>query len=189
MAGTRGSRRTWAHSMPATWRRPSPDNGPDMEAHVDGMRIPKKAWISLAVVAVIAVAVALFEWNWLRGPLSSYMSARLGRPFAIDGDLRVELSAKPLLFADSVTVANAPWSAEPVMIRAQSVALRVDPMSLLHGPVSLSELTLVQPRVLLERGADGHGNWEFVGPQEIPRVDGLAIDDGVVRYVNPDTAT
>jgi uncharacterized protein involved in outer membrane biogenesis len=153
------------------------------------MRVPPRTWIAVAVVAALAIAVALFEWNWLRPPLSSYMSARLGRPFAIEGDLTVELSTKPMLFADAVTVANAPGSTESVMLRAQRVALRVDPMSLLDGPVALAELTLVAPRLLLERDADGHGNWEFKGVTEIPRVDRLIVDAGVVRYVNADTAT
>lgn len=153
------------------------------------MRVPTRTWIAVAVVAALVIVVALFEWNWLRPPLSSYMSARLGRPFAIDGDLNVELSVKPMLYAEAVTVANAPGLAEPMMLRAQRVALRVDPMSLLDGPLAFAELTLIAPRLLLERTADGHGNWEFAGSTEIPRVDRLIIDDGVVRYVNPDTAT
>ena len=94
------------------------------------MRVPPRTWITVAVVVLLAVVIALFEWNWLRGPLSSYMSARLGRPFAIEGDLNVELAAKPTLFADAVTVSNLPGSNEPVMLRAKRVALRVDPASL-----------------------------------------------------------
>ena len=141
------------------------------------------------IAAAVALVVVLFEWNWLRPPLAAYMSARLGRPFAIDGDLHVELSAKPQLFADDVKVANVPESAEPVMIHAQRIGLRVDPMSLFGGPLALSHLTLVAPRFLLERGADGHGNWEFAGATEVPRIDELVITDGVVRYVHPAAAT
>jgi len=153
------------------------------------MRVPPRTWIAVAVLAVVALTVALFEWNWLRAPLSSYMTMRLGRPFAIDGDLNVELSAKPVLFMDAVTIANAPGLTEPAMLRAQQIALRVDPMSLLDGPVAFAELKLVGPRVLLERDSSGRGNWEFDRTTEVPRVDRLIIDDGVVRYVNPDTAT
>jgi uncharacterized protein involved in outer membrane biogenesis len=149
------------------------------------MRVPKSLWIGVAIAAIVAIVIVLFEWNWLRGPLSSYMSARLGRPFAIDGDLRGELSARPLLVAESVTVANVPGSAEPTMVRAERVALRVEPMSLLWGPVALTELTLVEPRILLERGADGHGNWELAGAVDVPRIDRLIIENGIVRYVHP----
>jgi uncharacterized protein involved in outer membrane biogenesis len=153
------------------------------------IRVSAGTWIAAIVLAIVAIAVALFEWNWLRAPLSSYVSARLGRPFAIGGDLNVLLSAKPMVVMDDVTIANAPGLAEPAMMRAQRVALRVDPMSLLGSTVALAELTLVGPRVLLERDADGHGNWEFARTTEVPRVDELIIDDGVVRYVDRNTAT
>ena len=68
-----------------------------------------------------------------------------------------------------------------MMARVERIALRFEPMSLLSGPVVLSELSLLQPRVLLERDADGHGNWQFAGPADVPRVDRLIIEDGVVR--------
>ncbi len=153
------------------------------------MRVAKKVWIPVIVVAVVATVVALFEWNWLRSPLSSYMSERLGRPFAIAGDLHVELSRQPLVSADAVTLGNMAGSAEPVMAGAQRVAIRIDPASFFGGPVSLPEVTLVQPRLLLERDADGHGNWEFAQPAEAPQVGRLTIEDGVVRYANSSAAT
>ena len=118
------------------------------------MQIPKKAWIFLGVAGLIAIIVAFFEWNWLRSPLANYLSGRVGRPVAIEGNLQGEWSLKPLFSADSVTVHNASWSAEPVMARAQRIDVRVDVATLFSGPVSLPEVTLVQPQVLLERGAD-----------------------------------
>src|SRR6516164_3908002 len=42
-----------------------------------GMRVSKKVWITGLVVAMMAGAVAIFEWNWLRHPLASHMSERL----------------------------------------------------------------------------------------------------------------
>ena len=152
-------------------------------------RVPKLIWGMVALIALLAIAAAFFEWNWLRGPLSSYVGARLGRPVAIDGDLTVELAARPRLVAESVTVANMPGSGEPEMARVERVELRVEPMSLLRGPVALSELTLVEPHLLLERDADGRGNWPVAGPAEVPLVDRLVIENGVVRYVHADAAT
>jgi AsmA family protein len=153
------------------------------------MRVPKKVWIPVVIAGVVAAVVALFEWNWLRAPLSSYMSARIGRPFAIAGDLRVELSRQPVVSADAVSLGNMAGSAEPVMADAQRVTIRVDPVSLFGNRVSLPEVTLVQPRLLLERDADGHANWEFTEPAEPPQVGRLTIEDGVVRYANSSAAT
>jgi len=154
------------------------------------MQIPKKAWIFLGVAALVAIVVALFEWNWLRSPLATYLSGRVGRPVAIAGNLRGEWSFKPLVSVDSVTVGNAAWSAEPLMARAQRVDVRVDVASLFNGPVSLPEVTLVGPQVLLERGADGHANWELpAGPSDIPVIGRLNIEDGVIRFLHPEFGT
>src|SRR6266545_3753782 len=123
------------------------------------MQIPKKAWIFLGVAAPVAIA----------------------------GNLRGEWSFKPLVSVDSVTVGNAAWSAEPLMARAQRVDVRVDVASLFNGPVSLPEVILVGPQVLLERGADGHANWELpAGPSDIPVIGRLNIEDGVIRFLHPE---
>src|SRR5207302_10552416 len=85
------------------------------------MQIPRRAWILAAIAAVVVLAIALFNWNMLRGPFATYLSAKVGRPVSIQGDLHVDLSMKPLIAADSVVVGNVPWSDEPVMARAQRV--------------------------------------------------------------------
>src|SRR5439155_12751254 len=155
------------------------------------MHMPKKAWIVLGIAAVIAIIVALFEWNWLRSPLATYLSGRVGRAVAIEGDLHGEWSWKPLFSAESVTVRNASWSSEPVMAQARRVDVRVDIASLFSRPVSLPEVTLVAPEVLLERDADGRANWELPGrgPSNIPVIGRLNIEDGVVRSLHAEVGT
>jgi uncharacterized protein involved in outer membrane biogenesis len=153
------------------------------------MQLPKKAWVFAGFVAAIAILIAFFDWNWLRGPFSSYLSGRVGRPVSIDGDLRVELSAKPLVVVDSIVVSNPPWGSEPEMARAKRVAFRVDLGSLFTRPIVLSEVTLAQPRLVLERDADGRANWQFEGESEMPRIERLTIEDGVLHFRNPDTGT
>ena len=152
----------------------------------------RKTWIFLGLAAVIAVAIALFEWNWLRGPLSEYLGARIGRQIGINGDLHVELSRQPLVSAESITVGNVPWSSEPVMARAQRVAVRLDLQSLWDGHPAFPEIVLVQPRVVLERDGAGNTNWDF-GPatdaRNAARVERLKIEDGVVQFRNAETGT
>ena len=143
----------------------------------------------VAVGAVVAIVIALFEWNWLRGPLSGYLSARFGRPVEIAGDLHVGLSSRPLLVIKDVSLGNPSWSSEPLMVRADQVSFRIDPVSLWKSPVVLTEVTLTRPRVLLERNADGHGNWEFEGKVDPPQIHGLTIEDGMIHFVNPVTST
>jgi hypothetical protein len=78
--------------------------------------------LAIAIVtAAVALVVAFFDWNWLRAPISNYVSARLGRAFVIEGDLRGEFAMTPLLTAERVTVANTAWGSAPVMAAAVDV--------------------------------------------------------------------
>jgi uncharacterized protein involved in outer membrane biogenesis len=155
------------------------------------MQIPKKVWVFAAIAIVVAITLALFDWNWLRGPLASYLSAKVGRPVRIEGNFRVTLSTRPLLTADYVTVGNAPWSNEPTMASAQRVHIRLNLRSLLFGPLVLHEARLLRPRLLLEKSADGKENWEAggAGPPALPLPGRLGIEDGILRYRDPGAGT
>ena len=155
------------------------------------MQIPKKVWVFAAIATIVAITLALFEWNWLRGPLASYLSAKVGRPVRIEGNFHVALSTRPLLTADYVTVGNAPWSTEPTMASAQRVNVRLNLRSLLFGPLVLHEASLVRPRLLLEKGADGQENWEIggAGAPALPLPGRLKIEDGILRYRDPGAGT
>lgn len=151
------------------------------------MRQPKTSWIiSGVVVAAVAIFIALFNWNWLRGPLATYLSAKLDRKVSIEGDLHGQFSLHPMFTADSVVIANVPTSNDKEMARIQRVGVRLDVWSLIRGPLTLQEVALAQPRVILERDADGKDNWTFGSPAAPatapPRVGQLTIDDGLVHF-------
>ena len=95
------------------------------------MQIPKTVWVLAAIVAIVAITLAFFDWNWLRGPLASYLSAKSRTAGQDRGNFRVALSTRPLLTADYLTVGNAPWSTEPTMASAQRVNVRLDLRSLI----------------------------------------------------------
>src|ERR1700751_4077947 len=96
----------------------------------------KRALISLTLLGIVAIAVAAFEWNWLRGPVASYLSVKLDRQVRIDGDMHVKLSKQPLINAQFVSIGNASWASDPVMARALQVAVRLELLSLLKAPVA-----------------------------------------------------
>ena len=148
-------------------------------------RIPPAAVFLIALAILAAVVIALFDWNWLRGPISTYLSGKFGRPVAINGNLRGEFALEPLLVADDVTLANTSWGSDPVMARAQQIALRLDVLSLFRPTTFLPEVSLVRPELLLERDADGRRNWDFGGVPSFPRIERLNIEAGVVRFLDP----
>jgi AsmA family protein len=142
----------------------------------------------LAALAIVAsIAAALFEWNLMRGPIEREVSRATGRSFAIKGDLHVQLSLRPRIVANDVAIGNAAWSGEPVMARATAVAFRIDLMDLLVGKLSIPEITLSQPHLLLEVNRSGDANWQFATagrarPVALPSIDLLSIDEGTAIY-------
>lgn len=142
--------------------------------------------VALALILIVALGLLLFQWNWLRWPLAAYVGNKLDRNVAINGDLHVELSPQLLVQADDIVVANADWGSPEPMARVERLALRVDLRELLSRRVVLPEVSLVRPRVLLERDFRGAGNWEFPLPPKgsgPPAVVGaLNLVDAGIRY-------
>ena len=68
------------------------------------MRIPRTAWVLLAIAALVAVFIALFNWNWLRGLPLSWYEVLLWLNQAPDGRMRMgELAGSLLLTPSGVT--------------------------------------------------------------------------------------
>jgi AsmA protein len=48
------------------------------------------AGVLLAPIVLAALFIAIFGWNWLRGPIERMATERTGRVLAIKGDLTVK---------------------------------------------------------------------------------------------------
>jgi uncharacterized protein involved in outer membrane biogenesis len=145
---------------------------------------------TLGGLAVLVIGfVILFDWNWLKGPLESQVSGRLGRPFSIHGDLNVDLSLKPTITIEGAELGNAPWASDRPMAKIDRVEAQVDLLKLIQGHIVLPELRIAQPDLLLETRPDGPPNWQFgeaketsAGPPALPRIDRLEVSDASIRY-------
>ena len=151
-------------------------------------RTRARGWIgaALAALALIAAGIALFQWNWLRGPIGSAVQERTGRPFVIAGDLDVGLIRGPLIRMKDVRFDNPPWSRHPHLITAREAEFTIDFAALIQGRLVFPYVRLSQPEVSLERAADGQRNWILKatddGTAHAPEIRQLSIDQGVVRY-------
>jgi len=151
-------------------------------------RTRARGWIgaALAALALIAAGIALFQWNWLRGPIGSAVQERTGRPFVIAGDLDVGLIRGPLIRMKDVRFDNPPWSRHPHLITAREAEFTIDFAALMQGRLVFPYVRLSQPEVSLERAADGQRNWILKatddGTAHAPEIRQLSIDQGVVRY-------
>jgi uncharacterized protein involved in outer membrane biogenesis len=158
------------------------------------MTLPRSLkWIAgvfLALIVLIVLIVALFDWNWLRDPIARKVSSSTGRTFAINGDLNVHLSLRPRIVANDIVLGNAAWSREPGMARIKRLDFRIDLLKLLAGSVEFPEMALSEPHVVLEVGKNGTPNWVFNEqdkdkPVELPAIGALTIDRGSATYRDP----
>jgi uncharacterized protein involved in outer membrane biogenesis len=140
--------------------------------------------VVLALVALtIVVLMLLWDWNWLRGPVERQVEARTGRHFEIGGKLDVDLGRVATIRADALTFGNAAWAKQPVMARADRLEFTVEVWPLLlRRAIRIPDLHLVHPRLLLETGPGGAGNWVFGEPGMQPEFRTLRVDDGRLRY-------
>lgn len=155
-------------------------------------RVLKWIGILFAILAALALAavlfVALFDWNQARGPISSFVSDALGRRFAINGNLELDLSRTPRLTVEDVQLANTPWGSAPEMFTLKRFELNLDLMELLKGRLVIPEVVVSGPRLLLERNAAGENNWALgaAGPPgggiTIPEIGRVRIENGTLTY-------
>lgn len=144
--------------------------------------------IVLGVAAAVVVVVALlFEWNWLRGPIERVVAWQTGRSFDIGGDLDVDLGRVTTVRADALSFGNAAWSKTPTMAAADRAELSVEVLPLLFArETRIPSIRLTRPRLRLETGPDGTGNWVFGerdGESRI-RYRALWIEDGRLVFVD-----
>jgi hypothetical protein len=69
----------------------------------------------MAVFAVaLFVLLLLFDWNWMRHPLESYISKKTNRTFEI-ADLDVKIGLTPTIRMQGLTFGNADWGEKQPM--------------------------------------------------------------------------
>ncbi len=155
------------------------------------MTLPRSLkWIAGVLLAPVVLAVlfiAIFGWNWLRGPIERLTTEKTGRVLAINGELKVKLGWPfPRIHADAVTFANPGWAREKQMVAADAVEIAIDLPHLLLQNIVLPEVRLERPVVFLEQGTDGRKNWLLDLNQQDEgariRIDRLTLDHGRLGY-------
>ena len=105
-------------------------------------------WITalVAVPLVLAVVlIAIFGWNWLRGPIERIALEKTGRVLQINGDFKVSPGWPwPHIYAEAVTFANPAWAKEKQMVSAEVVDITIDLPQLLRRKIVFPEVKLLQ---------------------------------------------
>jgi AsmA family protein len=162
---------------------------------------PILMWTGIVFAAITIsaiVIVATLDWNRAKPYIVSAVSKATGRKFAIDGDLNVNLGWITRVRASQIRFENASWSKHPQMAEIGLLDAQIDLRKIFNWRFVLPAVNLSQVRLFLEKNADGAANWEF-GPAtpvtpsvpqnrtQVPVVEKLTIDDGVIQFINHQT--
>jgi hypothetical protein len=135
------------------------------------------AGVLLALIVVVLIVIATFDWNRMKPFISDKVSQAIGRPFAINGDLSVDwqrdrtgswlgsLLPWPEFTAKQITIGNPDWAAQPQFARLDALQFRLSPLALLAHRIEVPSLQLVHPTIDLERDKQSRATWDFVLPQ------------------------
>ncbi len=142
--------------------------------------------IVAGVILAVALFLLLFDWDWLRGPISRYASARTGREVRIEGHLRVHpWSWTPGAEVGGLRIGNPKWAGSGDLAYVREIDVRARLLPLFTGRLELPLLRLVQPQVDLIRDKEDQANWRFDSPKsskpiQLPPIQRFLIRDGHV---------
>lgn len=156
-------------------------------------------WTLSIVTLAVVVFVLVFDWNMLRGFVERKVYEQTGRELTIAGDLDVDVGLVPRIRLEKVHFANAEWATEPVMFDAAVLAFTIRLRDLLRGTITLPDVALTRPTVVLEIDTEGRRNWDLKNLEEKnanekaqgsgPTVQHLLIDQGTVIYRDAKSGT
>ncbi len=161
------------------------------------------AWIVGIVALIIAAAgIFIFTFDWSRAKpwVNEQVSGALGRPFAINGDLKVDWRRPdgetgwrawvpwPSLSATQLEIGNPDWAKGPKFVTLDAAHFDLAVLPLLAHEIVIPSIDVVNPAVDLERLADGRNTWTFQFKQSGQpstwkvRLDSFGFAKGTVVY-------
>ncbi|MBR8414658.1 AsmA family protein [Burkholderia cenocepacia] len=161
------------------------------------------AWI-VGIVAVFIAAAGIFiftfDWNRAKPWVNEQVSTALGRPFAINGDLKVGWRRPdgetgwrawvpwPSFSATQLEIGNPDWAQAPKFVTLDAAHFDLALLPLLAHEIVIPSIDVVNPAVDLERRADGSNTWTFQFKQSSQpsrwkvRLDSFGFAKGTVTY-------
>lgn len=147
------------------------------------------ASITLLLIAAVVVFLLLFDWNWLRGPIGRWASAKYDREIALRGDLDVHLfSWTPSVVVRDLKVGGPTWDRNQDTATVQQIDASVRLRKLFAGQIEMPMLGFTRPNVVLIATKDGRKSWQL-NPDapdtgegmKLPVIQQLVITDGRIR--------
>jgi len=154
----------------------------------------------VALVLIVIVVVATFDWNRAKPWVVATVSQAIGRSLAVDGNLGLEWRRDseldgwrswlptPHVTAEKVVVGNTEWGKAHEFGTADRVEFDLALLPLLTRSVFIDRMRFVAPNANLERLGDGRDNWTFNddGTPSLWSFDigRIALDEGKFTFVD-----
>ncbi|WIY69723.1 AsmA family protein [Aquidulcibacter paucihalophilus] len=140
---------------------------------------------TVLLLLLLVLFLALFQWNWLRGPIGSWASARYDREIELNGDLDVHLfSLTPSARVQGLRIGGPDWALEQDTLKVADLQASVGLGALLAGRIEMPRVIITRPEVVLIAAEDGRLSW-VLDPgktddqgMKIPLINHLVIRDG-----------
>ncbi len=113
------------------------------------------------LILALLIAPSFFDLNQYKPQIIAEVKKATGRDLVIDGPISLSLLPLPKVGVTGVKFFNVPGAKNPNMVEVKSVTVRPSVLALLVGDIEVSEVTLVEPKIVLEINAEGKPNWEF----------------------------
>jgi len=140
---------------------------------------------TVLLLLLLVLFLALFQWNWLRGPIGSWASARYDREIELNGDLDVHLfSLTPSARVQGLRVGGPDWALEQDTLKVADLQASVRLGALLAGRIEMPRVIITRPEVVLIAAEDGRLSWVLEPDKtddqgmKIPLINHLVIRDG-----------
>ncbi|MBK1722597.1 AsmA family protein [Thiocystis violacea] len=160
------------------------------------------AWLLLSVFVLLVGTIGYlpFYLQAHKADLEAVAGDAIGRPVAIDGAaLGWVVHPRPGLsiVLQGLRVSNPDWDTEqrlgPHLLEAQRVDVTWQLRALLHRQVRIDQLVIRGARLVLQKTADGRGNWQL-GPSKSKgagkiglRVPTVRVIDSQITFASPRT--
>ncbi|MGV8929261.1 MAG: AsmA family protein [Brevundimonas sp.] len=139
------------------------------------------------LVALLVLFLALFQWNWLRGPIGDWASAKYDREIELSGDLDVNLfSWTPSAQVRGLRIGGPDWALEEDTLKVADLQASIRLGALLAGRIEMPSLIITRPEVVLIATEDGRLSW-VLDPDapndegmKLPLINHLVIRDGTL---------
>jgi uncharacterized protein involved in outer membrane biogenesis len=113
------------------------------------------------VVAALLIAPAFLDLDKYKPQIAAGVKRATGRELVISGPAALTLLPMPTVSVAGVKFFNERGAQNPTMVEVKSVTVRPSLLALLGGRIEVDEVSLVEPKIVLEVNAEGKPNWEF----------------------------